>query len=254
MRLRFIALHSEGEQTVLPVNERSFPNRWVLSRLNHAIISCMKSLEEYRFDRATSSVYQFLWHEYCDWYIELIKPALQNPNSHVAQSTRQTLFESFEVIQRLLHPFMPFLSEELWQAFPHSGKSIVTQPFPTANEEWNAPDVETAFETFEQFVMTSRTSRALLNCSPIQPMVFWGTTTNHKERASLFELNPYLAHMVRGSVNLTEEDDWPKNNILRLVVGYHNSRIGNRPCNRSPARRRSNRKADARKTKRSHSS
>ncbi len=216
---RFILLYSEGGNKALPANERSFADRWILSRLNHAIGNCTKYLEEYRFDQATSSIYQFLWHEYCDWYIELIKPVFQDPNSEEAQSTRHTLFESFEVIQRLLHPFMPFLSEEIWQAFPHSGKSIVIQPFPTAKKEWDSAETEKAFQTFEQFVNTTRTSRALLNCSPVQPMVFWGTATNQQERATLHNLNPYLTHLTRGSVTLTETDNWSTNNVLRLVVG-----------------------------------
>ena len=216
---RFIMLYCNGRSNALPVIERSFPDRWILSRLNHAITNCRMSLEEYRFDRATSSLYQFLWHEYCDWYIELIKPVFQDPNSPEAQSTRHTLLESFEVIQRLLHPFMPFLSEELWQAFPHSGKSIVTQTFPTDRDEWKAIDVEKSFERLEQFVTTSRTSRALLNCAPTQPMVFWGTSTDREEYTSLSKLKPYLQHMIRGSLTITDNDHWSNKNVLRLVVG-----------------------------------
>ena len=216
---RFILLYGNGKLQALPPTERSFPDRWIVSRLNHAIRDCTRSLEEYRFDQASSTLYQFLWHEYCDWYIELIKPTFQQPDSEEAQSTRHTLFETFEMIQRLLHPFMPFLSEEIWQAFPHSGKSIVLQPFPTEKEDWYSPGAEKAFETLEQFVNTSRTSRALLNCTPIQPMCFLGTTTSQNERTTLNQLHPYIEHLTRGSVTFTESDTWSTQNVLRLVAG-----------------------------------
>ena len=216
---RFILLYGDGELKDLPPSKRSFPDRWILSRLNQTIRDCTKSLEGYRFDQASSTLYQFLWHEYCDWYIELIKPALQDPNSEEAQSTRHTMFQTFELIQRLLHPFMPFLSEEIWQAFPHSGKSIVNQPFPTENESWYSPETEKSFETFEQFVNTSRTSRSLLNCTPIQPMNFMGTTSNLAEQATLHTLHPYIEHLTRGSITFTETDNWSTHNLLRLVAG-----------------------------------
>ncbi|MGB0911247.1 MAG: valine--tRNA ligase [Nitrospirales bacterium] len=216
---RFILLYGDGEISALRAQDRSFPDRWILSRLNLAIRNCTKFLEDYRFDQASSTLYQFLWHEYCDWYIELIKPALQDPSSKEAQSTRHTMLETFEMIQRLLHPFMPFLSEEIWQAFPHSGKSIVNQAFPTEQNEWNSPETEKAFETFEQFVNTSRTSRALLNSLPNQAMTFMGTTTNQDELTVLHNLHSYIEHLTRGSVTFTDTDNWSTRNVLRLVTG-----------------------------------
>ncbi|GJL65813.1 MAG: valine--tRNA ligase [Nitrospirales bacterium] len=216
---RFIALYGDGELKALPTSQRSFADRWILSRLNHAIRDCTKFLEEYRFDQATSTLYQFLWHEYCDWYIELVKPALQDPNCELAQATRHTLYESFEVIQRLLHPFMPFLSEELWQAFPHSGTSIVTQQFPTVEKDWDSPKIEKDFQIFEQFVNASRTSRALLNCSPVQSMAFWGTSTDSEELLTLNELKSNLEHLTRGTVAITDTDTWATQDILRIVTG-----------------------------------
>ncbi len=216
---RFILLYGDGTLKALPPSERSFPDRWILSRLNHAIRDCTKSLEEYRFDQASSTLYQFLWHEYCDWYIELIKPTLQGSDSEAAQSTRHTMFETFEMIQRLLHPFMPFLSEEIWQAFPHSGQSIVTQPYPTENKDWHSPEIEKSFDTFEQFVTTSRTSRALLNCTPLQAMSFMGTSTNLDEKVRLQSLHPHIEYLSRGSVTFTDTDNWSTHNMLRLVTG-----------------------------------
>jgi len=216
---RFILLHANGQSEIHPAQERSFADRWILARLNQVILSCTNALESYRFDRAASLLYQFLWHEYCDWYIELVKPILQGPDNVEARSTRHTLLESFEVTQRLLHPFMPFLTEEIWHALPHQGKSIVLGPFPKENKDWEAPDIETAFAKLEQFVNATRTSRALLNCGPTQSLHFLGTSNNAKELDILNQVHHHLQHLSRGPVQLSEDDNWPSTNILRLVVG-----------------------------------
>ncbi|MDE3035172.1 MAG: valine--tRNA ligase, partial [Nitrospirota bacterium] len=110
---RFILMHLDGPRTPTPLADRSFPDRWIMSRLNHTIGAVNASLEQYRFDQAASQLYQFIWHEYCDWYVELVKPSLHDKESVAASQTRHTLLESFETLLRLLHPFMPFLSEEI---------------------------------------------------------------------------------------------------------------------------------------------
>jgi valyl-tRNA synthetase len=216
---RFILLHANGQSEIHPAQERSFADRWILARLNQVIQGCTSALESYRFDRAASILYQFLWHEYCDWYIELVKPILQGPDSVDARSTRHTLLESYEIIQRLLHPFMPFLTEEIWQALPHQGNTIVLGPFPQENKDWEAPDIEAAFTKLEQFVNATRTSRALLNCGPSQSLIFLGTSKNANELDTLNQVHHHLQHLSRGTVQLSEDDNWPSTNILRLVVG-----------------------------------
>jgi valyl-tRNA synthetase len=114
---------------------------------------------------------------------------------------------------------MPFITEEIWQALPHQGKTIVLGPFPHQNKDWEAPDIEAAFTKLEQFVNATRTSRALLNCGPAQSLLFLGTSKNEKEFDTLKRVQHHLQHLSRGTVQLSEEDDWPSTNILRLVVG-----------------------------------
>jgi len=216
---RFIHLHTAGTRCVIPPRDRSFADRWILSRLNGTIGACHRALESYRFDAFASSLYQFLWHEYCDWYIELVKPVLQTGESPEAQSTRQTLIESFEVIQRLLHPAMPFLTEEIWQHFPHCGPSIVRQPFPSEIEDWKSPESEVRFRLLDQFVTTVRMARSLLNYAPALPLHLLGTSTNEAEVHDLRALHPHLEHLGRGNVQITSQDDWSVSTVLRLIVG-----------------------------------
>ena len=115
---RFALMYLDGPRTVLPPRQRTFPDRWILSRLDHMIRAVTTELESYRFDRAATVLYQFIWHEYCDWYLELIKPVLQTPDHPDGASTRHTLLETLETTMRLLHPFMPFITEEIWQTVP----------------------------------------------------------------------------------------------------------------------------------------
>ena len=160
---RFLLMHLDGERVEVPPAQRSFPDRWILSRLNATIGTVTQELEQYRFDRASSAVYQFIWHEYCDKYIEMIKPALKDQASEQAKTTRQTLAETFETMMRLLHPFMPFISEEIWQTLPHEGASIVRQPYPTVRADWASQEAEQEFALLEECRALMNQERAILN-------------------------------------------------------------------------------------------
>jgi valyl-tRNA synthetase len=216
---RFIQLHADGTQVSAPPESRPFPDQWILSRLNYSIREITKALHNYRFDQATSSLYQFIWHEYCDWFIELAKPSLQQDNHPDASATRHTLLESFEIIQRLLHPVMPFITEEIWQSFPHDGLSIMTQPFPTEHQDWPNTQAEQKFSLLQAFVTTTRTGRALLNIPANQPLTILGTTTNDEEAANLQTLQPYIQSILRSTLTLAQTKDWPSDRILQLVNG-----------------------------------
>ena len=169
---RFGLMYLDGARTAVRPSERPFPDRWILSRLNHTIQTVTSELEAYRFDRAASALYQFIWHEFCDWYVELIKPVLQNPSHADGPVTRQTLVETLEVTMRLLHPFMPFITEEIWQTIPHEGESIVIRPYPESEQTWDDPETEEQFLLLEQTVGLVRTGRVLLNYPPGQPIEF----------------------------------------------------------------------------------
>ncbi len=215
---RFSLMNLDGPRTANAPAERSFPDRWILSRLNHTIQVVTAELEAYRFDRAANALYQFIWHEYCDWYLELIKPTLQNPASLDAPGTRQALVDTLETTMRLLHPFMPFLTEEIWQTLPHQGESIVVQRYPTHEAAWMAPEMDQRFTLLEQTIGLVRSSRVLLNYPPGQPITFYVSHDEPQRQAHLDQLKPYLAHLGRGTVELTPTATWPSGNLLRLVI------------------------------------
>jgi len=200
---RFILMNLDGPRDVVPAHDRPFADRWILSRLNRTIREVTASLEHYRFDRASSHLYQFIWHEYCDWYLELIKPALQDKNSADAKRTRQTLVETFETVQRLLHPFMPFISEEIWQALPHEGESVMIRPYPQPVSQWDEKEAESAFSVLQRFVALARTLRNVLNYPPGQKLTLYAATYDGDEFSKLAELRGFAEHMACGSLQLT---------------------------------------------------
>ena len=214
---RFSHMYLEGARSAEPPSERPFPNRWILSRLNSAIRTISSELEAYRFDRAAGALYHFIWHEYCDWYLELIKPALQNPTHPDGPAARHTLIETLETTMRLLHPFMPFITEEIWQTIPHEGESIVIQRFPRCEEAWDAPATEQRFLLLEQTVSLVRTGRVLLNYPPGQHIDFSVDHDDPGKLRQLKELEPHLAHLGRGTSNVSAQTAWAPARRLRLV-------------------------------------
>ena len=175
-------------------------------------------LEAYRFDRAANALYHFIWREYCDWYLELIKPALQNPAHPDGPATRQTLIETLETTMRLLHPFMPFITEEIWQTIPHEGESIVIQRFPAPDQAWNAPDAERRFLLLEQAVSLVRTGRVLLNYPPGQQIEFGVSHDDPDKQRELKHLEVHLAHLSRGASDVSTQTAWTPARRLRLVA------------------------------------
>ena len=108
-------------------------DRWILSRLNRVIAAVNSSFATYDMDDACRALYEFIWSEYCDWYLELAKPRLRGNEAERAQ-VQAVLYHVLETTLRLLHPIMPFITEEIWQALPHEGDSIMVAPFPASDE------------------------------------------------------------------------------------------------------------------------
>jgi valyl-tRNA synthetase len=216
---RFGLMYLDGARTAVRPSERPFPDRWILSRLNHTIQTVTSELEAYRFDRAASALYQFIWHEFCDWYVELIKPVLQNPSHADGPVTRQSLVETLEVTMRLLHPFMPFITEEIWQTIPHEGESIVIRPYPASEQTWDDPETEEQFLLLEQTVGLVRTGRVLLNYPPGQPIEFSMTHDDPAKLRQLEHLQPHVSHLSRGTADILSNGVSPVARRLRLVTG-----------------------------------
>jgi len=154
----------------------SAADRWIRSRLNRTIAAVHEHFSNYRLDLAAQSIYEFTWHEFCDWYLELSKPVLQSEQANPAEQrgTRQTLAEALEIILRLLHPLMPFITEEIWlevgKRVGATGDTIMTQPFPQINDDWQDDDAETELQWVMQFILGIRQIRGEMDIPPGKPL------------------------------------------------------------------------------------
>jgi valyl-tRNA synthetase len=166
---RFIVMNLEDVE-VQPFSKGkwnlSLAERWILSRLTSVTRQVNQSLEEYHFNDAASALYQFIWHEFCDWFLEMVKPALYGSNGTSKDSILSTLVYSLETLLRLLHPFMPFITEELWQNIPHEGESIYKRPYPDGSEDLTDKEAEYQINYIMEAVNGVRSIRGELNLSP----------------------------------------------------------------------------------------
>ncbi len=164
---RFTLSHIErlGEPIPLEKTDPGIFDRWILGRLKQAIFDVNRYLADYRFNEAAKSAYAFVWHEFCDWYLEIVKPMLFGKLGDTQQAASlSVLFHVLEESMRLLHPIMPFVTEELWQQLPGSGETIMLAPFPEVSES----DIETVEEA-EQMVELISVIRNIRGENGIKP-------------------------------------------------------------------------------------
>jgi len=141
---------------------------WIIHRLNQVSAEISESLDRFRFHEASTLIYQFIWHELCDWYIELVKPILTNPS--IPEGEREprikVLVHTIDSSLRLLHPFMPFVTEEIWQKIPHQGESIMVQEFPRPRKMRENAEAAQRMLDLMDLIGSIRSLRAEMNVDP----------------------------------------------------------------------------------------
>ena len=179
-----------------PLHDRplTLADRWILSRLNRAITQTQVALESYSFSDAASTLYQFLWGEFCDWYIELSKPSLYGEDVTAKDTTRAVLVYSLDQVLRLLHPFMPFITEELWQKLPipRRVESIMVSEFPQAVAALDDPDAEAEMGPIVAAIEGIRTIRGESNLAPSAKVKAVIQSGSEQTRAILERWRGYL--------------------------------------------------------------
>jgi valyl-tRNA synthetase len=173
---RFVLMNTESSPTPPAAADLSLPDRWIRSRLSKTITEVHNQLSNYRLDLAAKALYEFTWNEYCDWYLELTKPVLQSASAGPAtvNATRHTLIDVLESLLRLLHPIIPFVTEEIWQrAAPVadvSGATIMLQPQPAADDFARDEAAEADIKWIMQFILGIRQIRGEMDIAPGKPL------------------------------------------------------------------------------------
>ncbi|MGD0963463.1 MAG: valine--tRNA ligase [Candidatus Acidiferrales bacterium] len=148
--------------------EGALAHRWIFSRLSGVTAQVNDALENFRFHEASQLIYHFFWGDFCDWYIEWVKPQIASADREVAVPAWRNIFAALEAALRLLHPVMPFLTEELWHRLPQSGgaKSIALAPFPEPRTEWADTSVDRSMVYLQGGIISARNQRAELKVGP----------------------------------------------------------------------------------------
>ena len=201
-----------GDDTDASHTDESLPDRWIQSRLNRTIQEVVRSLDEYKFNEAAGFIYQFIWHELCDWYLELSKPVLygkDNPSSR--RAAQRTLYRALQTSLKLLHPFMPFLTEEIWQALVQDGHSIMVSPFPVPEDFPAAPDAEEQMGLIMNVITRVRNIRGEMGLSPAKKLRVLISAPEEGVKEILLAGSGYITNMANlTSLEIGEDVKEPK--------------------------------------------
>jgi valyl-tRNA synthetase len=212
-------IEQAGQTIARPSGNLSLADRWILSRLEEVTAEVDDMMERFQLGEAGKRLYDFIWSEYCDWYIEASKVAMNEATPQQAQAARQTLVYVLERAFRLLHPYMPFLTEELWQQLPVNGESVMVAEWPTSEGSNVDADAVSEFPFVMDAVRTIRNARAESN---VEPKLWIGTIVypgSHGE--TLREADGIFRFLARiDSEQLTYQDnrDEPAEQSISLVV------------------------------------
>ncbi len=198
---RYVLMQSESHTITTPeTGDLSSIDLWILSRFNQAVSEVRGHIDSYRFDLASQALYELVWDEFCDWYLELSKPQLKHGDSASKNATRHTLHTVLEGILRLLHPFMPYISEEIWQRLAPviniSAATIMTQKYPEVGSRNKSAEAD--IEWLKQIISGLRRIRSELNLPPGKPLplLLQGGNASDYERVERFtELLSALARI-----------------------------------------------------------
>lgn len=192
---RFLMMNLTIDRCELP-GRLELEDKWILSKLNSVIPEVTENMERYELGVAAQKVYDFIWDSYCDWYIELTKTRLQGEDEDSKLRAQQVLCYVLTETLKLLHPFMPFITEEIWQALPHSGDYLMLQQWPQNRAELDFPEEEKAMELIMDAIRGVRARRAEMNVPPSKKAQL---TVSTLERAVFEQGIPFLKRLAYAS-------------------------------------------------------
>ena len=223
---RFVLLNQgsgvRGQGSGFRHEELGLADRWILSRLNHTIREVRQALDDYRFNEVAALLYQFTWHEFCDWYLELSKIALESADVAEQERTRGVLATVLDSVLRLLHPLMPFITEEIWHALhpDRTEDSIMVQPYPVFHPEAVDEEAEQRMGLLMDVIRAVRNIRSEMNLPPGQELTAIVIPKVDIVETQLRSHETYVRRLARlGEIRYQPDGERPRGAALAVVDG-----------------------------------
>jgi valyl-tRNA synthetase len=223
---RFALMNMGDEETSLQASAdaadpkpATLADRWILSRTSAIVPQIEKALSSYRFDEMCHVLYHFIWHEFCDWYLEMSKLVFWNEDADELRATRGTLMAVLEALLRALHPVMPFITEEIWSRLPGERELVARAPWIACHEEWIDDTVEAQVKTLQGLVTEVRRLRAEFSIEPGKKVSLLLVCEDDSKRSDLADLVPYIGLLARAeSVEVVAQSGTSFHHAARAAV------------------------------------
>ena len=217
------ALMNVGDLTADQVDitgEKTLADKWILTRLNQTIGKVTELFEKFEFGEAGRLLYRFIWDDFCDWYIEMSKETLAGDDESAKLTTRSILVYVLDNTLRLLHPIMPFVTEEIWQSVPHVGESLVVATYPTVHPEQMDEKAAEEMEFLMDFIRSVRTVRNEMNTPLSKPINIIAKVSDAAHYAILKENESYIARFSNPEEFVYGEDvEAPSDAVTSVITG-----------------------------------
>ncbi|WP_370543803.1 valine--tRNA ligase [Geobacillus sp. 46C-IIa] len=200
--------------------EKTVADHWILTRLNETIDTVTKLADKYEFGEVGRTLYNFIWDDLCDWYIEMAKLPLYGDDEAAKKTTRSVLVYVLDNTMRLLHPFMPFITEEIWQNLPHDGESITVASWPQVRPELSNEEAAEEMRMLVDIIRAVRNVRAEVNTPPSKPIALYIKTKDEQVRTALLKNRAYLERFCNPSELVIDMDvPAPEKAMTAVVTG-----------------------------------
>lgn len=197
----------------------SLADKWILTRLNETIETVTDLSDKYEFGEVGRVLYNFIWDEFCDWYIEMSKIPMNGADEAQKQTTRSVLSYTLDQMMRMLHPFMPFVTEEIWQSLPHEGGTIVKAAWPTVKEEFSFKDSKQTMQHLVEIIKSVRQSRVEVNTPLSKAIPIFIQAKDEDVKATLIENADYIDKFCHPSELIIDTDiTIPEKAMTSVVV------------------------------------
>ncbi|KZE64468.1 valine--tRNA ligase [Fictibacillus phosphorivorans] len=219
---RFALMNMDGMQydEIDLSGKKSLADQWILTRLNETSEDITRLIDAYEFGEVGRLLYNFIWDDLCDWYIEMAKLPLYGEDEEAKKTTRSVLAYVLDNTLRLLHPFMPFITEEIWQHLPHEGESITVAAWPEKNEDLHFPEAAKEFALITEVIRSVRNIRSEMNVAPSKPIELQIKPKNKEILAALETNRQYLVRFCNPSeLVISDEISAPEKSMSTVLTG-----------------------------------